>query len=344
MAIRVKEEIRKAMSASKKPRLKVVRSPRILNPDDDGETMVREVAPLEADPVEIVQDVVAPDVVPMWTPEDVVEGVEASPADAPAGEEAVALPKRGRPKRRVAQVSDASPLESPLPEGAGERKSLGSKKESHLFEDLGIGSRLKALRESMNLTQFEAAIPLDVSRGAVWQWENSVTLPTIPKLLQLARFYQTTPEYIAFGIGDMNLAAQTTVTVPEIVFGETPRDRTTVEGWKMPLSYLRNEMKVTEPAALIAYQIDSDAFSPKFHIGDRVIVDTKAKSPMSAYYLLWDGTAAVLAQIELSIRNPQDATVYLSADQSVERAIRCKTQDLTLIGRVRGKLSHNVRA
>lgn len=56
-----------------------------------------------------------------------------------------------------------------------------------------VGHRLKKHRESLGITQAQVAKALDVTRGAVSQFENSIAgLQNFSKLSKLAKLYQTT--------------------------------------------------------------------------------------------------------------------------------------------------------
>lgn len=57
-----------------------------------------------------------------------------------------------------------------------------------------IGSRIKALRKSRNMTQDQLAEQLGVSAQAVSKWENDLSSPDISLLPRLAEFFQVTTD------------------------------------------------------------------------------------------------------------------------------------------------------
>ncbi len=61
------------------------------------------------------------------------------------------------------------------------------------------GARLARLRRAHNITQEALAERLEVSRQAVSKWEQDLTYPETDKLLQLARLYGVTVDYLLTG-------------------------------------------------------------------------------------------------------------------------------------------------
>ena len=50
----------------------------------------------------------------------------------------------------------------------------------------------RKMREKAELTQVEAAKELNVSQGAISNWENGISLPVADKLPEIARLYGCT--------------------------------------------------------------------------------------------------------------------------------------------------------
>ena len=61
--------------------------------------------------------------------------------------------------------------------------------------------RVKELRQQHHMTQAELARELDVTRSTVNAWEMGVSLPSVPKLVELAERFSTTTDYL-LGIDD----------------------------------------------------------------------------------------------------------------------------------------------
>lgn len=55
-----------------------------------------------------------------------------------------------------------------------------------------IGRVIKRLRVAKKLSQADLARRLDVTRGAVWNWENDLKLPASRMMPRLARALKTT--------------------------------------------------------------------------------------------------------------------------------------------------------
>ena len=62
-----------------------------------------------------------------------------------------------------------------------------------------IGERIAKCRKEKNLSQEYIAELLDVSRQAVSKWETNQTEPDTGNLIQLARIFGVSVEYIANG-------------------------------------------------------------------------------------------------------------------------------------------------
>lgn len=64
---------------------------------------------------------------------------------------------------------------------------------------MSIGERISYLRKQQNISQFQLAKALGVSRQAVSKWENDQTSPDTLNLIKLADLLGTDSEYIATG-------------------------------------------------------------------------------------------------------------------------------------------------
>lgn len=70
-----------------------------------------------------------------------------------------------------------------------------------------FGDLLAELRQDKKMTQEELAKILFVSTGTISNYENNVHYPDIPKLMQLARYFNVTTDYL-LGLSPCNLSPQ----------------------------------------------------------------------------------------------------------------------------------------
>lgn len=61
----------------------------------------------------------------------------------------------------------------------------------HLF-----GVRLKELRKNHRLTQSDIANMFDVTKNAVYSWENGISQPSIEIITKLAQYFNVTTDYL----------------------------------------------------------------------------------------------------------------------------------------------------
>ncbi len=64
---------------------------------------------------------------------------------------------------------------------------------------MSIGQRIAALRKERNISQFQLAKAMEVSRQAVSKWENGQSTPDPTKMIKLAEFLNTDLEYLTTG-------------------------------------------------------------------------------------------------------------------------------------------------
>lgn len=58
------------------------------------------------------------------------------------------------------------------------------------------GERIKELREKAGITQAELARKFKLSRSSVNYWELGVTVPSTEKVIELAKFFNVSADYI----------------------------------------------------------------------------------------------------------------------------------------------------
>ena len=59
-----------------------------------------------------------------------------------------------------------------------------------------ICNKIKELRESAGFSQSQLAKKLDVTRSSVNAWEMGLSTPTTPYIVELAKLFHTTSDYI----------------------------------------------------------------------------------------------------------------------------------------------------
>lgn len=64
---------------------------------------------------------------------------------------------------------------------------------------MSVGERISNLRKQRNISQYQLAKLMDVSRQAVSKWENDLSTPDTLKLIQLADVLDTDVEFLATG-------------------------------------------------------------------------------------------------------------------------------------------------
>lgn len=124
-----------------------------------------------------------------------------------------------------------------------------------------VGSRIAKRRYQLGLTQDQIAALADRGRSAVAQWERDDCEPPLEILRKIADLLETTPQWLAFGGGDDAPAANSPealglVTVPEITFGATARERTILSHWGLPLEWLKNDVHVADVNKCVIFKVD----------------------------------------------------------------------------------------
>lgn len=64
---------------------------------------------------------------------------------------------------------------------------------------MSIGERITALRNERNISQYQLAQVMEVSRQAVSKWENGQSMPDSMKMIKLAEVLDTDVEYLTTG-------------------------------------------------------------------------------------------------------------------------------------------------
>jgi transcriptional regulator with XRE-family HTH domain len=82
---------------------------------------------------------------------------------------------------------------------------------SRHLDSTSLGGRLTIQREHLGLKQEEVAARIGVARTAYSQYETRIVVPSLAKIIKLAEALETTPEWIAFGVGER-------VSMPELAY------------------------------------------------------------------------------------------------------------------------------
>lgn len=79
---------------------------------------------------------------------------------------------------------------------------------------INIADRIKQLREQMNMTQTDLARKLHITRSAVNSWEMSLSAPSISNVIELAKIFNVTVDYL------LTLTDKVTVDITELTWEE----------------------------------------------------------------------------------------------------------------------------
>ena len=86
---------------------------------------------------------------------------------------------------------------------------------------MSLGERITELRTQKNMSQYQLAEAMDVSRQAVSKWENSLSSPDAQNLIRLADILDTDIEYLTTGRRSFGMrppvVIKTTETVEKLV-------------------------------------------------------------------------------------------------------------------------------
>jgi transcriptional regulator with XRE-family HTH domain len=206
----------------------------------------------------------------------------------------------------------------------------------------GIKDRIREAREQKSMTQSGLAKFMEISRTAITQWEAGLTFPSYDKCIDLSRLLGVRPEWIAFGINSPveYRTPTSTVTLPVISFGETPEERTVTGTHYLDEKYVNDGLRLKVDENTFVYEIETEAFVPRFIPGDQLIIEGSVKKITSdGLFLIWTGLAA---QIVLIASNPtKSGTVSVATTESgfttEGRHYEAKIDELNILGRVRGR-------
>lgn len=64
-------------------------------------------------------------------------------------------------------------------------------------EKVILGERIRALRESNQISQVQLAHELGISKASVHQWESCISIPSLVYLIEMTRIFNVSLDYIA---------------------------------------------------------------------------------------------------------------------------------------------------
>lgn len=91
------------------------------------------------------------------------------------------------------------------------RNELGVRK----AKNMTIGERIRQQREQRNMSQAEFARRMGVTRATVSAWEQGVNLPTASYLVDMARLFRVSSDYL-LGLSSTNALSLNGLTSQEV--------------------------------------------------------------------------------------------------------------------------------
>lgn len=82
---------------------------------------------------------------------------------------------------------------------------------------MSLGERITELRNQNNLSQYQLAQAMEVSRQAVSKWENDQSSPDAQNLIRLAEILDTDIEYLTTGRRSFGMRPPVVITATETV-------------------------------------------------------------------------------------------------------------------------------
>lgn len=176
---------------------------------------------------------------------------------------------------------------------------------------MGIGRRIKRLREDLRLTQEDVAEKVGVAIQTIYKYENEiVTNIPLDKLEKIAAVLNTSPSYL------MGWEEKRTAPVPSFPSPREPHDvvRISVRGdiaagynnyadesWdgdyiEIPRSYLKG----ADLSEFFVLRVKGDSMYPMYQEGDRVLIKKQSTMDYSGEIgaILYDDDMATLKKIE----------------------------------------------
>lgn len=143
-----------------------------------------------------------------------------------------------------------------------------------------VGDRIRRLRKSLGLTQVKLAQMLGIKAPSVVQWESDKTNLSGENLLNAAKLFGVTPDYILYGgeieqsaVPNMEMAQPDIHRIPVISYVQAgvwtaPNEIRECDG---NMSYITTDLELGERAFAIV--IRGNSMEPEFTEGDLVLID-----------------------------------------------------------------------
>lgn len=143
-----------------------------------------------------------------------------------------------------------------------------------------VGDRIRRLRKSLGLTQVKLAQMLGIKAPSVVQWESDKTNLSGENLLNAAKLFGVTPDYILYGgeieqsaVPNMEMAQPDIHRIPVISYVQAgvwtaPNEIRECDG---NMAYITTDLELGERAFAIV--IRGNSMEPEFTEGDLVLID-----------------------------------------------------------------------
>lgn len=143
-----------------------------------------------------------------------------------------------------------------------------------------VGDRIRRLRKSLGLTQVKLAQMLGIKAPSVVQWESDKTNLSGENLLNAAKLFGVTPDYILYG-GEIEQSAAPNMEMAQPDIHRIPVISYVQAGvWTAPneirecdgnMAYITTDLELGERAFAIV--IRGNSMEPEFTEGDLVLID-----------------------------------------------------------------------
>ena len=143
-----------------------------------------------------------------------------------------------------------------------------------------VGDRIRRLRKSLGLTQVKLAQMLGIKAPSVVQWESDKTNLSGENLLNAAKLFGVTPDYILYG-GEIEQSAAPNMEMAQPDIHRIPVISYVQAGvWTAPneirecdgnFAYITTDLELGERAFAIV--IRGNSMEPEFTEGDLVLID-----------------------------------------------------------------------
>ncbi|MGL6365359.1 LexA family protein [Aeromonas veronii] len=143
-----------------------------------------------------------------------------------------------------------------------------------------VGDRIRRLRKSLGLTQVKLAQMLGIKAPSVVQWESDKTNLSGENLLNAAKLFGVTPDYILYG-GEIEQSAAPNMEIAQPDIHRIPVISYVQAGvWTAPneirecdgnMAYITTDLELGDRAFAIV--IRGNSMEPEFTEGDLVLID-----------------------------------------------------------------------